>query len=161
MNTSAAGAGERDEVWRRTVTVPWMLVTGCVAAVCLVVAEVVLTDLRYALIWLFVAALAFVALGSVRVVVDRRGVLVSSVAIPLLRRRVPYGSVARAWSDRGDPLRLGGWGYRWKPGTTAVSLRAGDALWLDLTSGRCFVITVDDAGAAAALVNARLDPDVV
>ncbi|MFC5719932.1 hypothetical protein ACFP1Z_07055 [Streptomyces gamaensis] len=93
------------------------------------------------------------ATGAVRVTVTRRGVTVTAVALPFLRRTVPLQPVVRARDGWARPLQIGGWGYRWLPGLTAVSLREGDALWLELTSGREFVVTVDDAGSAARLVN--------
>ncbi|UQA93120.1 hypothetical protein [Streptomyces halobius] len=51
---------------------------------------------------------------------------------------------------------VGGWGYRWNPGLSAISLRSGDALWLSLSNGTQFVITIDDAESAAALINSCL-----
>lgn len=49
------------------------------------------------------------------------------------------------------PLLWGGWGYRWVPwkrGSAAV-LRAGEGLQFTYKSGKVFVVTVDDAQAAA------------
>ena len=51
------------------------------------------------------------------------------------------------------PLAYGGWGWRRRPGRSAVVIRAGDGLVLRLRSGGTIVVTVDGAHTAAGLVN--------
>jgi hypothetical protein len=51
------------------------------------------------------------------------------------------------------PLQYGGWGWRFRPQTTAVVIRRGDGLELELRNGRRFVVTVDGAEQAAGVVN--------
>jgi len=148
----------RPAEWSRRVVVPWMLCTGALAAVAFLVAAALFPGLLAQFLVLLAVAAAFVLLGAVRVTVTGRGVTVRSVVLPLLCRRIPLSRISSATSGRARPRELGGWGYRWLPGRTAVSLRAGDALWLQLAGGREFVVTVDDAGAAAQSVNAHLAP---
>jgi hypothetical protein len=53
-------------------------------------------------------------------------------------------------------MQWGGWGYRGSlklMKQAAVVLRAGPGLRLDMTGGRVFVVTIDDPGTAAALLN--------
>lgn len=71
---------------------------------------------------------------------------------------VPLARVVSASAIHLEPLRWGGWGYRWVPWrkATAIVVRRGPALVLTLTSGRRLLVTVDDAEAAADRVNALL-----
>ncbi|MET9295927.1 DUF1648 domain-containing protein [Streptomyces sp. NPDC003077] len=98
------------------------------------------------------------AFTSVRVTVDRHGLTVSSSLVPRPRRRIPLARVAEAGSRpvsaRAD---FGGWGYRVREGKSGVILRSGESLALRLTDGREFVVTVDDAAIAAALLNTLAD----
>ena len=49
---------------------------------------------------------------------------------------------------------FGGWGYRvGRGGRVGVVLRTGEALQVQRTGGRAFVVTVDDAATGAALLN--------
>ncbi|WP_367129746.1 MULTISPECIES: PH domain-containing protein [Streptomyces] len=140
-------------VWSRTVVAGWMVALGAVSAVGFVVAGVLVAGQLALFLWLLVASAALAITGAVRVTVTDRGVTVHSVVLPLVRRRIPHSRIREASAKQSRPQELGGWGYRWLPGQTAVSLRAGDTLWLELASGKFFVVTVDDAAEAAALVN--------
>ncbi len=103
--------------------------------------------------WLFPALLVgllLVLFGSTRVTVDARGVTVSAARLPIRRFRTDQIVAARSGYAR--LADLGGFGYRVMPGRHTVSLRPGDALWLELNSGREFVVTVDDAETAARLI---------
>jgi len=96
-----------------------------------------------------------VALTQVVVTVDARGLTVRS-RLGRPRLSVPLDEVVRADVTTVAPLReFGGWGYRTSlEGRVGVVLRAGEALEIERTGGRRFVVTVDDAGTAAALLNA-------
>ncbi|GAU66964.1 hypothetical protein SSP35_04_00430 [Streptomyces sp. NBRC 110611] len=101
------------------------------------------------------------ALASVRVTVDRRGLTLAPLLLPLSRirfRRIPLDRVREATSRRIDCLGdLGGWGYRVRPGASGLALRSGDGIVVRLTNGREFMVTVDDAATAAALLNTYAD----
>lgn len=106
-----------------------------------------------ALIGVAVAAL-MAAVMRWTVVVDRRGLTVRS----LLRRPrvvVPLDEVLQASVSNVRPLvEFGGWGLRvGRRGRVGVVVRAGEALEVERTGGRVFVVTVDDAATAAALLN--------
>ncbi len=64
----------------------------------------------------------------------------------------------REGGDLIEPLAYGGWGWRVVPGGTAVVVRGGEALVVELRSGRRFAVTVDGAAEAAALLNAQAQP---
>lgn len=156
MSGNVRRNGGRPAAWYGRVSAPWMLVVGGILAVAFLVLASLFSEELPGLFAVLAGAVAFVAAGSVHVSVTSRDVTVRSVFVPPIRRRVPLRRVTGAFARRARPLQLGGWGYRWLPRRTAVSLRAGDALWLQLDSGREFVITVDDAARAAEAVNAQL-----
>ncbi|ANZ15726.1 Protein of unknown function (DUF1648) [Streptomyces noursei ATCC 11455] len=95
---------------------------------------------------------------SVRVTVDRRGLSLTPTLLPVPLHRIPLAKVAEATSRRiGALAEYGGWGYRIQPGRSGLLLRSGEGMVLRLTSGREFVVTVDDSATAAALLNTYLD----
>ncbi|GGX93119.1 hypothetical protein GCM10010324_43800 [Streptomyces hiroshimensis] len=152
------GPGAEAAAWSRTVVAGWMLGLGAASGVGFLAVALLVDDAWSVFPVLLVASAALLITGAVRVTVTARGVTVHSVLLPLVRRRIPLSRIRHAWAKQSRPGELGGWGYRWMPGQTAVSLRAGDALWLELTSGKHFVVTVDDAANAAARVNSSVAP---
>jgi hypothetical protein len=69
-------------------------------------------------------------------------------------KQMPLERIERAEATEIDPLRWGGWGYRWAgPGRSAVVVRRGPGLVLDLRGGARFAITVDEPAPAAGLLN--------
>ncbi|MFI0264633.1 DUF1648 domain-containing protein [Streptomyces sp. NPDC017056] len=139
--------------WSRTVSSPALLVLGpgLLAAALLI---------GVTASWAGAACMAFasllcIAFASVRVTVDRHGLTVASPLVSRPRLRIPLGRVAEAGTQQVSPLRdFGGWGYRIWSGRSGIVLRSGEALALRLADGRVFVVTVDDAATAAALLNA-------
>ncbi|CEA07320.1 hypothetical protein BN1051_00632 [Arthrobacter saudimassiliensis] len=89
-----------------------------------------------------------------RVRVDGQGLTVTSVAgVP--RFHIAPDDVASAEAVTVNPMgEFGGWGLRSAPGRFGVVLRTGEALQVRRRNGRQFVVTVDDAGTAAALLQA-------
>lgn len=69
------------------------------------------------------------------------------------RRMVPVASIAGAEAIDVVPLHWGGWGWRMTPKATALIVRGGEGVRLQLTTGRDLVVTVDDAATAASLIN--------
>ncbi|MEU6660216.1 hypothetical protein [Streptomyces sp. NPDC046821] len=118
-----------------------MSVVGCIAA---------------GLLILF-GTLAFV---HVAVKVDKDSLEVRCGHIGLPRRRIPLSHVVGAeFEPRVTPRQWGGWGYRWRPEKgTAVVVRRGEAVVLELGDGRKFTVTVDDAEAAVTAIRDRLGP---
>ncbi|MEU5427446.1 hypothetical protein AB0H73_17850 [Streptomyces olivoreticuli] len=158
MKHSPQGTGSVS-VWYRTQFSGWMTATGFVVAAALLVIAVVTRKYPAAGLTMLLAPAAILATGAVKVTVSPRGVTVASFFFPFLRKRIPLDHIRQASARWTKPTELGGWGYRWKPGMRAVSLRQGDALWLALINGKQFVITVDDAGTAAELINGRVSAD--
>ncbi|MEU7151912.1 DUF1648 domain-containing protein [Streptomyces sp. NPDC045470] len=143
--------GERAS-WSRTVGSPALLALGpglLVAGVFIGISGSWAGAAAFA-----VACLLCVAFAGVRVTVDHHGLTVASPVVPRPRLRIPLARVAEAGVQRINPLiDFGGWGYRMRSGRSGIVLRAGEALALRLTNGRAFVVTVDDAATAAALLN--------
>ncbi|MFF6977406.1 hypothetical protein ACFZAV_06585 [Streptomyces sp. NPDC008343] len=143
-------------VWHRHLASGWMLATGLVSALGLVVIAAVDRPHRSIALWLLTVSAAFLVTGAIRVTVSAGGVTAGSALLPFLGRRFPLNRIEAASARWTRPAEIGGWGYRWNPGLSAISLREGDALWLTLANGNKFVITIDDAETAAQLTNQLL-----
>ncbi|MFI0820611.1 hypothetical protein ACH4TX_31380 [Streptomyces sp. NPDC021098] len=144
-------------VWTRGVGSPVLAVVGAGTALMGVVLAVVSdTTAESALI---VIGLVSAALSHCRVTVDHRGLSVALWFAPRPRLRIPLERIAQATSREARALSLGGWGYRIQPGRSALVMRSGDAVFLRLVTGKEFVVTVDDAATAAALLNTLVERD--
>ena len=89
-----------------------------------------------------------------RVRVDASGLTtVSPAGFP--RFTVPLSEVRSVAVTDVNPLgEFGGYGLRWTPGGFGVVLRRGPAIDVTRTSGKRFVVTVEDAARGAALLRA-------
>ncbi|GGO96138.1 hypothetical protein [Wenjunlia tyrosinilytica] len=117
-----------------------MSIAGCIAAGLLMLAGTV----------------AFV---HVRVRIDREGLEVRCGHIGLPRRRIAWAEVDSVSIAKVTPRQWGGWGYRWRPDRgTAVVVRRGPGVVLELGGGHRFTVTVDDAEGAVRAIQARLTP---
>ncbi|MGA5560872.1 DUF1648 domain-containing protein [Streptomyces platensis] len=150
---AAATAG-----WSRTIGSPPLAVLG---GLLLVVGLLVglFAD------WMASAALLFgtavcLPLASLRVTVDRRGLTVAPTMLSsrCRFRRITLDRIEEAGSRRISCFtEFGGWGYRIRAGSSGFVLRSGEGIVVRLTNGREFVVTVDDAASAAALLNTYAD----
>ncbi|XIE79173.1 hypothetical protein AB6O49_16255 [Streptomyces sp. SBR177] len=101
-----------------------------------------------------VVGVSGLALSRVRVTVDRRGLTVTPGPLTRPRVRVPLDEVASATVREVRAVaEFGGWGYRTRPGRSALLLRSGEALSVRRANGFEFLVSVDDAETAAALLN--------
>ncbi len=109
----------------------------------------------------FVAVLV-VSMSSFRVEVGAAGLSVRSV-LGWPRFHVPLAEVAEAVVVTVSPMReFGGWGVRiGRDGRFGVVLRSGPALEVLRGDDTRFVVTVDDAEGAAALLNTLADRERV
>lgn len=102
-----------------------------------------------------------VALASVTVMVDRRGLQVRYGALPWPVTRVPMEDIEAVAAIDVRPSKWGGWGYRGSlrlARKAAVVLRAGPGIRVDLRRGAVFVVTVDDAATGAAVLDTLRHP---
>ncbi|WP_116949810.1 DUF1648 domain-containing protein [Jiangella endophytica] len=107
-------------------------------------------------------AVLAVAMFSITVTVDERGLTVRG-RFGRPRMHTSLDRIARASTVTVRPARdFGGFGYRVSAigplkGTRGYVLRGGEALLVERTDGARTLVTVDDAGTAAALLNALLE----
>jgi len=144
-------------VWvRRTSSTTGVVIT--LAAAVLVTAAVTTAGTWGLLAVPVVLVLLSLAMFSWVVTVDVTGLTVrSTLGVP--RKHLPVEEVVDATVDDVVPLRdFGGYGWRTSTdGRTGVVIRGGETLEVRSTGGRRFVVTVDDAATAAALLNAFAD----
>lgn len=109
-----------------------------------------------------VTGLCCAPLASVTAVVDGRGLAVRFGPFGWPVKRIALATIAAVHAGDIEPLQWGGWGYRMMPGRSAVVLRRGPGLMLELTDGRAFAVTVDRPEPGAALLEAyrRREVDV-
>jgi len=141
--------------WTTTCVSVVFLTVGGVLAAC-GVALLAIGPVR--LIGLAVSAvgIAMLALSSVSVTADQRGVSLAYGPWRLIRQRIPLDRIAAASAIDVRPMKWGGWGYRGSLRIfrrAAVVLRGGPGLRLDLRDGAVFTVTVDQPEVAAALIN--------
>jgi hypothetical protein len=156
----AAGPGERG-AWTSRAHLAWWLplVLIAIGAILVVSARSVIGALPAALL-----VLVYLAFGWIRVSVDARGLRVRYGLLPWPVTSVPLSDIRRAERIDLRPLEWGGWGYRGSRkafGRAAVVLRGGDAIKLQLTDGKEFAVTVDDAATGAALLTDLIASDQV
>lgn len=108
--------------------------------------------------WLVACAslAACLCLGWIRVHAGPRGCEVFYGPLPFALTRISLAEIRCARVETMSPGQSGGWGYRGilsLTGRATVFLRSGEGLVLELTQGRQFRVTVDDAHRAAGLLN--------
>lgn len=144
--------------WSRTVSSPPLVALGALmlsAGLVLVLVGGGLSGVP-----LLASGAVVLAVTSVRVTVDRRGLTLAPTLLPagIRFRRIPLDQVAEAASRQIVPFaEFGGWGYRIRSDRSGLVLRSGEGMVVLLTSGRQFMVTVDDAATAAALLNTYAD----
>lgn len=145
--------GER-AVWLVRVGGGAGLVIGAVSVVGTVVLAVALQAWAMLVVPVLLAGL-FAAMFAFTVRVDSAGLSVRS-ALGWPGTHVPAEEVLRASVTRVDRpiVEYGGYGWRTgRGGRVGVVLRRGEALLVERTGERSFLVTVDDAARGAALLN--------
>lgn len=149
----ALAPGER-AVWAHRTFVVWPLAIGAVLAAVAVVLAITTDALTAAL--LGAAAVLAAVLAWVQVTVDERGLRLGLGPWAWTVKKVPLAAIAGATAESVEALDWGGWGYRVMPDRSALVLRSGPAIVLDLADGRRFAVTVDDPQTPVALLQALL-----
>jgi hypothetical protein len=146
-------AGE-SAAWVRRVAAPWsigIILVGLVHVGVGVLLESVALGAGGV-----VLGLLGLAMSSIRVSADQRGLIVRWGPLGLPCTTIPLRDIVRVEAIDIRPMEWGGWGYRGSLrvlGRAAIVMRAGPGLRLDLTSGRVLAVTVDDPRTAAGLLN--------
>ncbi|MFD3416265.1 DUF1648 domain-containing protein [Streptomyces decoyicus] len=144
--------------WSRTISSPPLVALGVVLLGAGLLVGILADWLSSA--GLLLGGAAVLPLASVRVTVDRHGLSLSPTFLPYRCRfrRIPLDRVAEAGSRRiACFAEFGGWGYRIRAGGSGLVLRSGEGIVVRLTNGKEFVVTVDDAATAVALLNTYTD----
>jgi hypothetical protein len=149
--------------WSAKVDLPgWFvaLISG-VAGLLIVLGVFLLVTTSGAVWWIFLspALLLVVLAGTAQFAVSAgpRGFVVRS-ALGWPRIAIPAASIAKVGVVHVDPMAdFGGWGIRWimgpsRKGRWGVVTRRGSGLEVVRDDGRSVVVTVDDAGTAAAVL---------
>jgi len=107
---------------------------------------------------MLLVAVVVAQFGGVRVVIGAKGVRVSGpLGVPYVT--IPLERIVSAEALDVHPMSWGGWGYRGSlrfMHRAAWIVRSGPGIRLDLRDDRTFVVTVDGAEEAAAVVNGLL-----
>lgn len=152
--------GER-VVWMRTATIArWgvLVLAGVGVAVAAGAIAAWVTG-ALAAAWILVGSLAVLTFAAsaatvFHIRIDDDG-LTAVAALGFPRLRVPLDDVADAGVAPVDGFaEFGGYGLRSRPGATGIVLRNAEALQVTRKSGKRFVVTVDDAPTAAAVLTA-------
>jgi hypothetical protein len=150
LPSAGLAPGER-AVWADGADNRWMLL-----AVPVGVAIAVFGSSQRAPVVLGVAVLIALVISHVSVVAGPAGVTTTLGLLRWPRWEIPLTEVVAARTTSVAPLAFGGYGMRRRPGLSAVIVRSGEALELELTNGRRFVVTVDGAEQAAGVINDHL-----
>jgi hypothetical protein len=148
-------AGGKEASWTGYAYQTWWL-SGVLALAAIAILFTVPSG--FAVVPIAVLILVGLVFAWIRVTVDDRGLRVHCGLLPWPVARIPLDRVmdcaridvqARGWGR-------GGYGYRGSRAVfrrTAVVLRPGDAIHIDLTDGSEFTVTVNDAAAGASLLS--------
>jgi hypothetical protein len=146
-------------MWTGTASGPVSVAAAGFVATLGVVLLVVLPDARWVgVVVVIVGVIVATTVGRLRVEVGPDAFVVRLGVLGFPRRSVQWSDVSGIAVLDVVPLQWGGWGYRWLPWrrATAVVVRAGEGIRLDLRDGRTFVVTVDDARGGAEAAARRL-----
>ncbi|NEA98515.1 DUF1648 domain-containing protein [Streptomyces sp. SID13726] len=144
-------------VWVGGVGPRGLAATGVLGAVTALVAGVVGWGPG---LWLWPLGLLVAGLVGARVWVRDDGLTIRPPLLGVPRIHIPLRRIERAWAADVRPVSdLGGYGYRFVKGRRGLALRSGPAVWLELDDGKEFVVAVEDAATAAALLGDLLARD--
>jgi hypothetical protein len=150
--------GER-LAWSGTTGSRVFLVMGSALIVGAIVGGVVLSStgassaVVYAAV-LLIAGVAVLALGRVRLTIDRRGVRLVSALFGVRLLRVRLEDVAGVDTETLDPLSWGGWGLRVSKRGTAYVTGRRPGIVVRRRDGSAVAVTIDDAESAASVAAA-------
>jgi len=166
---SEGQSGERPELlaiskdeataWSRTMTVPafaWLAVgmfgIGTVSLWVPLFSGTPNAMTVTAAVLLVIVVIMSASMSRVRVTADRRGLRVSPRIAPFMVKSIRLSEIEDVRVEQLNPGSWGGWGYRFLPGRSAVILRAGEGVVLDLKNGKEFALTVDDSSGVASVL---------
>lgn len=150
-------AGSEQAVWSATIRSTPTHIAGMVTLVIGLASLWLLPPIAGLVI--VTSACAIIALATVRLRIDRQGLLVNYGNLPWPTTQIDLKEIATASVIDVQPMHWGGWGYRGNltlANQAAVVMRAGPGLRIELVDGKVFVVTVDNPDQGVALLNAQL-----
>jgi hypothetical protein len=153
--TVTVGPTERI-AWVGRASARWLLGLAAAVVVVGVVQAIILSPLTGAIV--VVAGVAVASFSSLLVIASPHGVRVRGV-LGWPRVTLPLDRIGSAEAIEVQPMQWGGWGYRGSLRLfrrAAWIVRRGGGLKLNLRDGKIFIVTVDDADEAAAVLNGLL-----
>jgi hypothetical protein len=107
-----------------------------------------------------VMAGTWLLVDRVRVTVGPYGIRASMGMLGWPRISLPIDEILQSSTLDVRPSRWGGWGYRGSLTVikrSAMILRSGEGIRVDLTDGRVFVVSVDDASTGASVLQGAVE----
>ncbi|HTE50232.1 MAG TPA: DUF1648 domain-containing protein [Kofleriaceae bacterium] len=147
------GATER-AIWTGSAANPWCAAWS-IAITCAGVAALLFASVEVAAA-LVLGGLVLACFAVVRVRVDGSCVTISFGPLSFPRQRMPLSHILAARVVDVWPLGRGGWGYRGSllfSRRASIVVRRGEGIELDCGARGTLVITVDNPGSAAGLIN--------
>jgi hypothetical protein len=150
--------------WISTTTVPQFAIVG-VAMLAGAVALLVFAsrgrstggDLWSAVV-LLVLAVPMLAFARLRISVDWRGLKVVTWILGIALKTIPLAAVESVHTEALEPVHWGGWGYRVMAGRSAIILRTGPGIVVDLTNGKQFALSLTAPAIPAAVLSTLSAP---
>ncbi|TFD04832.1 hypothetical protein E3T25_04770 [Cryobacterium sandaracinum] len=119
--------------------------------------DVVGADLIGAVV-LLVLVVPMLAFARLRISVDWRGLKVVTRILGIPLKSIPLSEIESVCTDALGPMQWGGWGYRFMPGRSAIILRIGPGIVINLTNGKQFAISLNSPETPAALLSTLSTP---
>ena len=161
--TEVALAPTETGAWITTVTVP-LFALASVAMLAAAVSILIFTDRDDAgadilgAVVLLVLVVPMLAFARLRISVDWRGLKVVTWILGIPLKTIPLSEIESVRTDALEPMHWGGWGYRFMPGRSAIILRTGPGVIVNLTNGKQFALSLNAPETPAALLSTLSTP---
>jgi hypothetical protein len=95
------------------------------------------------------------ATSTVRLIADATGLTIGYGPFNWPSRTIPTTVITHARVEVRRPREVGGWGHQGTYDNLTIMVRSGECLVLELSDGRRFAVTIDDAATAARLLGSH------
>lgn len=107
---------------------------------------------------LLVLAVPMLAFARLRISVDWRGLKVVSWLLGISLKTIPLTAIESVHTEALEPMQWGGWGYRFMPGRSAIILRSGPGIVVNVANGKQFALSLNAPETPAALLSTLSAP---
>ncbi|QYF74012.1 hypothetical protein [Cryobacterium sp. PAMC25264] len=108
---------------------------------------------------LAVISVPLLAFARLRISADWRGLKVVTGILGISLKSIPLTAIESVRTDILEPTQWGGWGYRFMPGKSAIILRAGAGIIINLTNGKQFALSLKAPEIPAAVLSTMIASD--